>query len=120
MQHCNASFIVQNEAEAFFDWTPVKGQAGSYDITFTASDGTLKTSQTARIIVYSSAEDSDGDGMPDSCEMQYFGNLERDGRSDFDNDGISDLEECLLGSDPSLKIPDIVINEADIQVTENN
>ncbi|MEN8219813.1 MAG: Ig-like domain-containing protein [Pseudomonadota bacterium] len=115
-----ARFVVQNEGEAFFDWTPVKGQAGSYDVTFTASDGTLETSQTARIIVYSSVEDSDGDGMPDSCEMQYFGNLERDGRSDFDNDGISDLEECLLGSDPSLKIPDIVINEADSQVIENN
>jgi hypothetical protein len=114
-----ARFIVQNEGEAFFDWTPVKGQAGSYDITFTASDGTLETSQTARIIVYSNAEDSDGDGMPDSCEMQYFGNLERDGRSDFDNDGISDLEECLLGTDPTLKIPDILINEADIQATEN-
>ncbi|MEK8020786.1 MAG: hypothetical protein VSS75_028285, partial [Candidatus Parabeggiatoa sp.] len=50
--------------------------------------------------------------------MQYFGNLDRDGLDDFDQDGLSDLEECLQGSDPTFKIPDIIINEVDAQGSE--
>ena len=117
-----ASFAMEGEGMAIFDWTPVKGQAGEYEITFTASDEALKTSQTARIIVHSITEDSDGDGVLDTCEMQYFGNLERDGSGDFDGDGFLDREECLQGTDPTVRIA-LIINEvdafvADTEVTE--
>jgi hypothetical protein len=46
-------------------------------------------------------EDSDGDGMPDWWELQYFGNLDRDGTGDWDGDGLSDLEECEHDTDPT-------------------
>lgn len=46
------------------------------------------------------ASDSDSDGLPDDWEMTYFGNLERDGKGDFDLDGISDMAEYLAGTNP--------------------
>ncbi|MFM8809805.1 MAG: hypothetical protein ACKOJB_13060, partial [Chthoniobacterales bacterium] len=44
--------------------------------------------------------DSDNDGMDDSWENEFFGNLNRDGTGDFDGDGLSDFKEFILGSDP--------------------
>jgi len=45
--------------------------------------------------------DGDGDGMIDTWEMQYFGNTTTaDRTTDFDNDGHSDLEEYVAGTDP--------------------
>jgi hypothetical protein len=45
--------------------------------------------------------DSDGDGMDDAWEMQFFGSLARDGIGDFDGDGATDLAEFIAGTDPS-------------------
>jgi hypothetical protein len=45
--------------------------------------------------------DSDGDGLDDDWEVAYFGNLSRDGSSDFDNDGQTDLQEFRAGTDPT-------------------
>ncbi len=42
-----------------------------------------------------SPADTDIDGMSDAWEVQYFTNLARDGRGDFDGDGWYDLEEYL-------------------------
>jgi hypothetical protein len=42
--------------------------------------------------------DSDGDGMNDLAEIQFFGDLMRDGQGDFDNDGVSDSDELNLYS----------------------
>lgn len=39
--------------------------------------------------------DSDSDGMADSWEQSKFGNLDRNGTGDADNDGYTDLEEYL-------------------------
>jgi hypothetical protein len=44
--------------------------------------------------------DSDADGLPDAWELENFGNLDRDGTGDFDNDGLSDREEYVVGSNP--------------------
>jgi hypothetical protein len=46
-------------------------------------------------------EDSDEDGMLDSWEMAYFGSLDQDGSDDFDDDGLSDLEEFQSNTDPT-------------------
>ncbi len=45
--------------------------------------------------------DSDGDGLDDSWELQYFGTLARSGAGDFDNDGLSDQLEFSLNVDPT-------------------
>ena len=50
--------------------------------------------------------DSDNDGMPDSWETIYFGNLSRDGTGDWDGDGLSDLLECQMQTNPKLKDTD--------------
>jgi len=94
-----AGFADQGDGTAVFAWTPVAGQAGSYEITFKASDGILEDSQRVILTIYSLG-DSDGDGMPDGWEMQYFTTLAQDGLGDFDGDGIVDLNEYLYGTDP--------------------
>jgi hypothetical protein len=45
--------------------------------------------------------DEDGDGMDDAWEMAYFNTLSRDGRGDYDQDGVNDLQEFLAGTDPT-------------------
>jgi len=45
--------------------------------------------------------DTDGDGLPDWWEMQHFGDLDEDGAGDFDDDGLTNLEEFQVETDPS-------------------
>lgn len=46
------------------------------------------------------AADSDADGMADSWEMKYFGNLAQAANGDPDSDGETNLSEFQLGSNP--------------------
>lgn len=47
-----------------------------------------------------SANDLDGNGLPDAWEAACFGNLDRNGMKDADADGISDAREYEDGTDP--------------------
>lgn len=51
---------------------------------------------------FSSARDSDEDGMPDIWEETHAfnKNLAGDGPADADNDGLSNVRECLAGTQP--------------------
>ena len=46
--------------------------------------------------------DTDGDGMPDDWEQQYFGDpTNASASADSDNDGFTNLQEFLAGTDPT-------------------
>ncbi len=45
--------------------------------------------------------DSNGNGIPDTWEMQYFGNLLQPANGDFDGDGFSNLQEYLADTNPT-------------------
>lgn len=46
--------------------------------------------------------DSDGDNMPDSWELKWFGNLNQDELTDYDGDGLLDRDELRYGANPEL------------------
>ena len=46
--------------------------------------------------------DTDTDGLEDGWETVYFGGLTLNGETDSDNDGVSNRDEFLAGTDPNL------------------
>jgi hypothetical protein len=46
--------------------------------------------------------DSDGDGLPDAWEIQYFGNLLQGANGDPDGDGATNIQEFYQGRNPTL------------------
>ncbi len=48
-----AAFVDRKDGSGLFDWASAIGQAGKYEITFRASDGTLQDSQTVVITIQS-------------------------------------------------------------------
>ena len=73
-------------ATGLFDWTPAEGQAGRYEITFTASDGILETTRQAVLTIYP-MDDRDGDGLPNDLEETTCTDPDD---PDTDKDGIPD------------------------------
>lgn len=118
-----AVFTDNGDGTAVFDWTPVVGQKGVYNITFTASDGSLSSEQPVRLTVFD-ADDTDKDGMTDGWEMTYFNGLDRDGTGDYDLDGVTDLAEFTDQSDPTLdesapSTPDPLYPHPNIEVEDS-
>ncbi len=52
-------------------------------------------------IVYKGPADTDHDGLPDAWERQYFGNLNQTASGDFDGDGLNNLREYQLSTNPT-------------------
>lgn len=94
-----ATFTDNGNGEGRFDWPTTEADIGKYEMTFAASDGQLSESQAVTITIYSGT-DNDNDEMPDGWETEYFNTLDRDGKGDFDNDGLKDREEYLGHTDP--------------------
>lgn len=51
---------------------------------------------------HSTPVDTDADGLPDVWELFYFTNLTQDVNGDFDNDGLTNGQEFLRGTDPTV------------------
>src|SRR5439155_6261648 len=80
------ALVVQNASAA---------NEGAYTVVAANTSGSI-TSTPAMLWI-----DSDGDGLPDSWELTYFGNLNQTATGDFDGDGISNLQEFLDRTDPT-------------------
>jgi len=79
---------------------------GVHTITATATDSLGRTgSQTLTLTSYGNS-DTDLDGMADNWEFSNFGTLVETGAGDFDNDGLSNLDEFNLGTVPTLQDSD--------------
>ena len=72
----------------------------------TASTGpvvvTVNGAASLGVIYTVGPTDSDGDGLPDSWELQYFGNLLQGPNDDPDGDGATNLQELNQGRNPAL------------------
>src|SRR5688572_13433141 len=71
------------------------GDEGLYTVMLTNPSGSV-TSAPARLMV-----DTDADGLGDSWERAWFGNLAQFSTGDPDGDGVSNLTEFQDGTDPT-------------------
>ncbi len=86
------------------DYTLAPGESAAFRLTFnngtdwTYLDNVAVSGQPAGV---AGSTDSDGDGLDDSWELDFFGSLARNGLGDADQDGIDDRSEYLAGTDPT-------------------
>ena len=86
----------QGEASAYVLLGSVAGE--TIAITAKATSGTQSTTVSFEATV---TPDSDGDGLPDPWEQQYFSDLAQGAADDPDGDGTDNLGEYNAGTDPS-------------------
>jgi hypothetical protein len=67
----------------------------------TITNGAQYSFDTSSGILQVAFTDTDGDGLPDSWEMQYFGNLAQGPNDDPDGDGFTNLQEYQAGTNPT-------------------
>ena len=82
---------------------------GAYNYLFIEEDGShgVHNPKYAAAILRASIDDLKGgididrDGLVDSWEMEHFGDLtSQSGADDWDNDGLNNIEEYNVGTDP--------------------
>lgn len=74
--------------------------AGLANGVFVSGDKVYVATSTG-LEVLSILPDTDADGLPNSWEMTWFGNLLQNGTNDFDHDEISNWGEYLAGLNPT-------------------
>lgn len=118
------SFWWQVSSEYWYDYlrfyidgseqTKISGEVGWHSLSYPISSGshTLQWSYTKDVSVHRGSDagwvdavaftaDTDSDGLPDTWELQYFGDLNQTADGDFDGDGLTNLQEYQGGTDPT-------------------
>jgi hypothetical protein len=108
-----ATFTPAGNGTGQFSWKTKKVQDGSFPVTFKATDGSLIATETVLIKITKSigeppqdpedpiVPDTDGDGLTDAWELEYFGDLNETAHGDFDGDGLTNGREKKMGTDPT-------------------
>ena len=86
--------------------------AGVYTFTVEVTDSQATPATDAKVfeITVNAGADTDGDGLPDSWEINNFGNLDQGAYDDPDDDGWYNITEFVRGWDPNVQnnhIPDL-------------
>lgn len=88
----------------FTHWTcptfPAGGNRDAWGRSLNPVSVVLQQNTTATAHYLPETRDSDGDGLPDWYEIEYFGNLTRNATSDSDGDGVTLLAEYTAGTSP--------------------
>ncbi len=70
----------------------LSNEDGSVSLALTTVDGSITIEVDP---------DTDADSLPDAWELEHFSDLSQDGDGDFDDDGVSNLDEFNAGTNPS-------------------
>jgi hypothetical protein len=97
---------LKNLAKPFYDRLIATGYATNYPwSSLTSDDNDLAVANIGQakflFSFHLTSSDTDADGLSDSWEQQYFGNLNQTSNGDFDSDGLTNLQELNAGTDPT-------------------
>lgn len=99
-QWARNGFPISGANSAVLPLLATVGQAGIYTVTVMNGAGSI-TSLPASVTVTASSADSDADGLPDDWENSNGLNpFSPDAAGDPDNDGMTNLQEFLSGTQP--------------------
>ena len=112
--------VVSNLADSACTDSAVVGEA-TYFYKVAATDTSGNESESSSAVEVMVMLDTDADGLSDTWEIVYFGNLSQDGTGDPDNDGTNNAEEKINGTNPGISsIPPVIsIDLADQASTLN-
>lgn len=94
LKHIAVPFYDRLIEIGYTDQHPWIGAAETNDYAL-ASIGQVKN-----LFSFDLTADTDGDGMPDWWEWAHFDSLDQDETTDWDEDGLLDIDEHLFGTDP--------------------
>jgi Alpha/beta hydrolase of unknown function (DUF900) len=81
-------------AQAYYQQPVVEGQQSQVRVSAGLAQAIFDTNANSLI-------DTDGNGLPDAWETQYFGHIGVDPAADPDGDGLTNLQEYQNGTDPT-------------------
>ncbi len=93
----NAHFKIVGE-ELVTDRAVDFGSNSAFEVRLQAIDAAGDTVEKAFVLVN---DDVDGDGLSDAWELTFFGSLQATATEDGDGDGLTNLEEFRVGTDPN-------------------